>query len=137
MKNTWSLYLKGKSLNIVRKYVFIGSNPYIYTIVVHEVYNRERSPKVDDVEGMTAAATKHLELLEQKNEAESSFVIEKIVGKLLNRILDHFHFIYPLQDSNRWEFYLHSDPEETKPFKLSPITVQYSHCTAIAYDYTN
>ena len=30
-----------------------------------------------------AAATKHLELLKQKDEAEGSFIIEKIVGKLL------------------------------------------------------
>ena len=90
-----------KSLNIVRKHVFICSNPYIYTTVVQEVYNRDRSPEVDDVEGLAAAATKHLELLKQKDEAESSFIIEKIVGKLLNRTLDLFHFIYPLQDSNR------------------------------------
>ena len=88
-------------LNIVRKHVFICSNPYIYTTVVQEVYNRDRSPEVDDVEGLAAAATKHLELLKQKDEAESSFIIEKIVGKLLNRTLDLFHFIYPLQDSNR------------------------------------
>ena len=54
--------------------------------------------------------TKHLELLKHKDEAESSFIIEKIVGKLLNKTLDLFHFIYPLKDSNRWEFYLHSDP---------------------------
>ena len=113
-------HTKWKSLNIVRKHVFICSNPYIYTTVVQEVYNRDRSPEVDDVEGLAAAATKHLELLKQKDEAESSFIIEKIVGKLLNRTLDLFHFIYPLQDSNRWEFYLHSYPEETKPFKLSP-----------------
>jgi hypothetical protein len=30
---------------------------------------------------LAAAATKHLELLKQKDEAESSFIIEKIVGK--------------------------------------------------------
>ena len=71
------------SLNIVQKNVFICSNPYIYTTVVQEVYNRDRSPEVDDVEGLAAAATKHLELLKQKDEAESSFIIEKIVGKLL------------------------------------------------------
>ena len=41
------------------------------------MYNRDRSPEVDDVEGMAAAATK------QKNEAERSFIIESIVGKLL------------------------------------------------------
>jgi hypothetical protein len=78
---------------------FICSNPYIYTTVVQEVYNRDCSP--DDVEGLAAAATKHLELLKQKDEAESSFIIEKIMGKPLNRTLDFFHFIYPLQDSNR------------------------------------
>jgi hypothetical protein len=84
------------------------------------LYNRNRSPEVDDVERLAASATKHLELLKQKDEAESSFIIENIVGKLLSRTLDLFHFIYPLQDSNGLEFYLHSDPEETKPFKLSP-----------------
>ena len=109
-----------KSLNSVRKHVFICSNPYIYTTVVQEVYNRDRSSEVDDVEGLAAAATKHLELLKQKDEAESSFIIKKIVGKLLNRTLDLFHFIYTLWDSNGWEFYLYSDPEETKPFKLFP-----------------
>ena len=71
------------SLNIVQKNVFICSNPYIYNTVVQEVYNRDCSPEVDDVEGLAAAATKHLELLKQKDEAESSFIIEKIVGKLL------------------------------------------------------
>jgi hypothetical protein len=35
-----------------------------------------------------------------KDEAESSFIIEKIVGKLLSRKLDIFHFIYSLQVSN-------------------------------------
>ena len=37
---------KKKSLNIVIKHVFICSNPYIYTTVVQEVYNRDRSPEV-------------------------------------------------------------------------------------------
>ena len=83
----------------MNKLVYICSNPYIYTTVVLEVYNQDRSPEVDDVEGLAVAATKHLELLKQK--AESSFIIEKIVGKLLSRTLDLFHFIYPLQDSNR------------------------------------
>ena len=55
-----------KSLNIVDKHVFICSNHYIYTTVVQEVYNRGRSPVVDDVEGLAAAATKHLELRKQK-----------------------------------------------------------------------
>jgi hypothetical protein len=41
---------------------------------------------------LAVAATKHLELLKQKDEAESSFIIEKIVGKLLNRTLDLFLF---------------------------------------------
>ena len=53
----------------------------MYTNVVQEVYNWDRSPEVDDVEGLAAAATKHLDLLKQKDEAESSFIIEKIVGK--------------------------------------------------------
>ena len=61
-----------KSLNILIKHVFICSNPYIYTTVVQEVYNRDRSPEVDDVEGLAVAATKHLDLLKQKDEAESS-----------------------------------------------------------------
>ena len=47
------------------------------------MYNRDRSPEVDDVEGLAAAATKHLELFKQKDEAESGFIIWKIVGKLL------------------------------------------------------
>ena len=41
-----------ESLNIVEKHVFICSNPYIYTTVVQEVYNRDCSPEVDDVEGL-------------------------------------------------------------------------------------
>ena len=63
--------------------VLTCSNPRIYTIVVQEVYNRDRSPEFDDVEGLAAAATKHLELIKQKCKADGSFVIEKIVGKLL------------------------------------------------------
>ena len=73
--NCWSTNVlpEIKSLNIVIKHVFICSNPYIYTTVVQEVYNRDHSPEVYDVEGLAAAATKHLELLKQKNKAESSF----------------------------------------------------------------
>jgi hypothetical protein len=41
-----------------------------------------RSPEVDDVEGLATAATKHLEVLKERDEAEPSFIIEKIVGKL-------------------------------------------------------
>ena len=37
-------------------------------------YNWDRSPEVDDVEDLAAAATKHLELLKQKEEAESIFL---------------------------------------------------------------
>jgi hypothetical protein len=33
--------------------------------------------EVDDVEGLAAAATKHLELLKQKDEAESSYLIDE------------------------------------------------------------
>jgi hypothetical protein len=73
-----------KSLNIVRKHVFICSNAYIYTTVVQEVYNRDRSSEVDYVEGLAAAATKHMEFLKQKDEAVSSFIIEKIMEKLLS-----------------------------------------------------
>ena len=65
---TYEFHLKEwKSLNIVIKHVFICSNPYIYTTVVQEVYNRECSLEVDDVEGLAAAATKHMELLKQKD----------------------------------------------------------------------
>ena len=49
------------------------------------MYNRDRSPEVDDVEGLAVAATKHLELLEQKDVAESR--------------------IYYRKDSNGWKFY--------------------------------
>ena len=49
--------------------------------IVQEVYNRDRSPDVDDVEVLAVAATKHLDLLKQK-EAESSFIIEKTVREL-------------------------------------------------------
>ena len=67
--------MKIKSLNIIIKHVFICSNAYTYTTVVQEMYNRDRSPEVDDVEGLAAAATNHLELLKQKDEAESSFCL--------------------------------------------------------------
>ena len=40
------------------------------------MYNRDRSPEVDDVEGLASAATKHLELLKQKGKAEGSFIME-------------------------------------------------------------
>jgi hypothetical protein len=127
----WTLFVhktKIKSLHIVIKHVFICNNPYIYTTVVQEVYNQE----VDDVEGLAVSATKHLELLQQKYRAECSFNIEKRVGKLLSRTLDLFHFIYPLQDYNGWKFNLHSDPEETIPFKLSP---KMENLTNIVYPY--
>jgi hypothetical protein len=48
--------------------------PIFYTSVVQEMCNRDLSPEVDDVEGLAAAATKHLDLLEQKDEDESSFI---------------------------------------------------------------
>ena len=57
--------------------------PIFFTTVVQAVYYRDRFAEVDDVEGLAAAATEHLELLEQKDKAEGSFIIEKIVGKLL------------------------------------------------------
>ena len=47
------------------------------------MYNRDCSPEVNDFEGLAAADTKHLELLKQKDESESSFIIEKTVGKRL------------------------------------------------------
>ena len=47
---------------------------------------------VDDVEGL--AVTKHLELLKQKDEAEGSFIIEKIVGKLLRTQNRFIHIIF-------------------------------------------
>ena len=43
------------------------------------MYNQIRPPEVDDVEGLAAAATKHLELLKQNDKAGGSFTI-KIVG---------------------------------------------------------
>jgi hypothetical protein len=55
----------------------ICSNPYIYTTVVQSVYNQDHSPEVDDVEGLAAAATKHLDLLKQKDVAESNFIKER------------------------------------------------------------
>ena len=48
----------------------------IYATVVQEVYNRDRSSEVDDVDGFTASATKHLDLVKQKDKAEGSFIIE-------------------------------------------------------------
>ena len=36
-------------------------NIYIYTTVVQEVYNQDRSQEVDGVEGLAVAATKRLE----------------------------------------------------------------------------
>ena len=47
---------------MVTKHVFICSNPYIYTTVVQEVYNRGHSPEVDDVEGLAVAATKQVKI---------------------------------------------------------------------------
>ena len=47
------------------------------------LYTQDSSPEVDDVEGLAAAATKHLELLKQKDKAGSIFIIDKIVGKRL------------------------------------------------------
>ena len=63
------------------EHVFLCSNLYIYTTLVQEVCKRDRSPEVDDVEGLAVAATKHLEVVKQRDEAESSFIIEKIEGK--------------------------------------------------------
>ena len=68
-----------KSLNIVIKHVFICSNPFIYTTVEQEVYNQDCSPEVDDVEGLAAAATKHLELLKQKDETESISTVPQTI----------------------------------------------------------
>ena len=46
------------------------------------MYNQDRSLGVDDVKGLAAADTKHLELLSQEDKAEHVFIIEKIVWKL-------------------------------------------------------
>ena len=54
----------------------------MYTNVVQEVNDRESSQEVDDVDVLAPAATKHLDLLKQKDEAKSSFIIEKTVRKL-------------------------------------------------------
>ena len=45
-------------------------------------YNRDHSPEVDDVKGLAAAATEHLDLLKQKDKAKSSFFTERAVRKL-------------------------------------------------------
>ena len=58
--------------------LFICSNPYISTNTV-----QDHSAEVDDIERLAVAATKHLELFKQKHKAEVSFIIERIVGKLL------------------------------------------------------
>ena len=79
---------------------------------MQKVYNWDHSPEVDDVECLAMAANKHLYLLKQKDEAKSSFIIEKIVGKLLRtQNTRPFPLYLP---PNGWKFYLHSDPEETK-----------------------
>ena len=41
------------------------------------MYNQDRSPEVDDVEGLAVAASKHLDLLKQKDEAESNLFLKK------------------------------------------------------------
>ena len=70
--------MKRRPVNIKWESVVICSNPYIYTTVVQEVYNWDRSPVVEDVEVLAEAATKHLELLKQKDKAEDSIIIWKI-----------------------------------------------------------
>jgi hypothetical protein len=63
-----------KSPNIV-----LLVNMFLFAVtptIVQEVYNRDRSPEVDDVEGLAAATTKHQELLKQKNEAELVLLYE-------------------------------------------------------------
>ena len=45
-------------------------------MVLQEVYIRDRSLEVDDVEGLAAGASKHLELLNQKDKAECSCIKE-------------------------------------------------------------
>ena len=58
------------------------------------MYNQDHSPEDDDVDWLEATTTKHLELVKQSDKAEVSYIIEKIVGKLLKlRTLDLFHFI--------------------------------------------
>ena len=52
---------------------------FFYTTVIQEVHNRDRSPEVDDVQRLAAAATKHLELLKQKDKAEDSH-LSQIIG---------------------------------------------------------
>ena len=61
-----------KSLNII-----------IYTTLVQELYKRDRSPELNDVEGLAVADTKHLDINKQKDEADINLIIEKIVGKQL------------------------------------------------------
>jgi hypothetical protein len=64
---TFKVIIASQECNFV---LVICSNPYIYTTVVQEMNNRDRSPEVDNVEGLAAAATKHLDLLKQKDEEE-------------------------------------------------------------------
>ena len=79
-----------KCVNIVIKHVLFAVTPIF--IIYYEV---------DDVEGLVAAATKYLELLKQKDEAESSFIIEKIVGKQRRALNTRpFPLYLPLQNSN-------------------------------------
>ena len=87
----------------------------ILILIVQEVYNRDRSPEVNDVEGLAVAAIKHLELLKQKDKAEGSFIIENIVENTRP-----FPLIDSLQDSNGCESCLHSHPQKTKPYKFPP-----------------
>ena len=39
----------------------------MYTTVAQEVFNRDGSPEVDDVEGLAAAANKHLDISSTKD----------------------------------------------------------------------
>ena len=51
------------------------------------MYNRDRSPEVDDVKGFAAAHIKHLELLKQKDKAESSFNIFMYLNRSMENVL--------------------------------------------------
>ena len=51
----------------------VAVTPIFIYLFVQEVYNRDLSPEVDDVKGLAVAATKRMELLKQRDEAQSSF----------------------------------------------------------------
>ena len=62
--------------------------PFYSFSFLHSVLMITKTLKVGDVEGLAVAATKHLELLKQKDKAEGRSIIERIVGKLLQIMIE-------------------------------------------------